>query len=99
VKDDNRRNYLNAQRLNEALQKVDRLKELTRDSGYTLSQIALAFLLKFPAIGAAIPGAKKPAQVDQNASASDVILDDNIFEQIRKEFAGYNFFQSYHVKV
>jgi aryl-alcohol dehydrogenase-like predicted oxidoreductase len=99
ARDDNRRNYLNAQRLGEALQKVERLKDITRDSKHSLSQSALAFLLKFSAISVAIPGAKNPSQVDQNASASDFILEDNVFEQIRKEFADYNFFQRYHVKV
>lgn len=98
-RDDNRRNYLNVQRLGEALQKVERLKEITAESGLSLTQIALAFLLKFPAISVTIPGAKNPQQVKQNASASDAVLDDRVFEQIRREFADYNFFQRYRVKV
>jgi len=99
AKDDNRGNYLNAQRFAEVLQKIDHLKEITRDLSSSLSQVALAFLLKFPAVTTAIAGAKNPAQVDQNVSATDVILGDGVFEQIRKEFSDYNFFLRYHVKV
>jgi aryl-alcohol dehydrogenase-like predicted oxidoreductase len=99
ARDDNRRNYLNTQRLAEALQNVERLKEITSGMPYTLSQIALGFLLKFSTVSTAIAGAKNPAQVDQNASASEVTLDDAVFQQIRKEFADYNFFKRYHVKV
>ena len=97
--DDNRRNYLSSKRLKEALERVERLKMLVRDTGYTLSQIALAFLLKVPGVSAPIPGAKTPAQVEQNASASGVHLDDAVFSAIRHEFQSYNFFLRYKVRV
>jgi aryl-alcohol dehydrogenase-like predicted oxidoreductase len=97
--DDNRRNYLTPSRLEEALQKVERLKKLTSHLNSPPGRIALAFLLKFSAVTSAIPGAKTPAQVEQNVSASEAILEENLFETIRREFSDYNFFLRYHVRV
>jgi myo-inositol catabolism protein IolS len=45
--------------------------------GRTLSQIALAFVLQHPAVSTAIPGAKNPEQVEQNARAAEVRLSDD----------------------
>jgi aryl-alcohol dehydrogenase-like predicted oxidoreductase len=99
ARDDNRSNYMNEQRMQEALSKVDRLKEMTVATGFTLPQIALAFLLKFDAISSVIPGAKNINQVQQNVSASDLELSTQLFESIRKEFADYNFYKRYRVRV
>ena len=38
----------------------------------TLSQLALRWILEFPAVTCAIPGAKRPDQVAENAAASDL---------------------------
>lgn len=99
ARDDNRRNYLNEQRLAEALQKVERFQQMTQEIDRPLAQIALAFVLKFSAVSCVIPGAKNPQQVDQNVSAAEVELDNHLFAQACSEFADYNFFQRYHVKV
>jgi aryl-alcohol dehydrogenase-like predicted oxidoreductase len=98
-KEDNRKNYLNQKRLTEASEKLNRLKELIRETGYTMNQIALAFILKASASAIPIPGAKNPAQVEQNASAIDVVLTEDLFQTIRSEFSDYNFFLRYHVRV
>jgi aryl-alcohol dehydrogenase-like predicted oxidoreductase len=37
----------------------------------TLTQFALRWILMFDAVTCAIPGAKRPAQVEENAAASD----------------------------
>jgi aryl-alcohol dehydrogenase-like predicted oxidoreductase len=97
--EDNRSNYLSPKRLKEALTKVERFKEITRDCGLTLPQIALAFILRHSGVSVAIAGAKSPAQAESNASASDAILNDELAEQIRKEFSDYNFFLRYSVRV
>jgi myo-inositol catabolism protein IolS len=59
----------------EQLAKTDRLKRLEREER-PLSQVALAFVLSHPAVSAAIPGAKDPAQIEQNAAAADAPLSD-----------------------
>lgn len=98
-KDDNRINYLSAKRMKEALGKVEHLREIIQDSGFSMPQVALAFLLKFHAVSAPIPGAKTPAQVEQNASAAAIALSDELFHAIRAEFSGYNFYLRYGVRV
>jgi len=97
--DDNRKNYLTRKRFEEVIGKVAHLKELTDHTGYTLAQVALNFLLKFSAVSTIIPGAKTPAQVEQNVSASDATLSEEVFRSIRNEFQDYNFFLRYHVRV
>lgn len=98
-KDDVRSNFLSPKRLQEALGKVDRLKELIKDTGYTLPQVALAFLLRFPGVSSVIPGAKNPKQVEENASATLVELSEDLLQKIRKELGDYNFFIRYNVRI
>jgi aryl-alcohol dehydrogenase-like predicted oxidoreductase len=54
-----------------SLQAVDELRALVPE-GMTLTQMALRWILMFPAITCAIPGAKRPSQVDENVSAADL---------------------------
>ena len=98
-KGDNRSNYLSRGRLHEAVQKTEKLKGWIRESGYTMTQVSLAFLLKFSSVTSPIPGAKNVTQVEQNVSSSDVTLDDALFDKIREEFSEYNFFLRYGVKI
>ena len=41
-------------------------------AGLSLAQFALRWILEFPAVTCAIPGAKRPAQVADNIAASDL---------------------------
>jgi aryl-alcohol dehydrogenase-like predicted oxidoreductase len=47
------------------------LKAAVATNGRTLPQAALKFVLAFPEVSVAIPGAKTPAQVDENLGASE----------------------------
>ncbi len=51
------------------LRAVGQLKKLT-PSGVSLAQLALRWILEFPAVTCSIPGAKRPAQVSENIAAS-----------------------------
>jgi aryl-alcohol dehydrogenase-like predicted oxidoreductase len=51
------------------LSAVEQLKKLV-PSGVSLAQFALRWILEFPAVTCAIPGAKRPAQVTDNIAAS-----------------------------
>ena len=53
------------------LNAVEQLKKLV-PSGASLAQFALRWILEFPAVTCAIPGAKRPAQVADNIAASDL---------------------------
>jgi len=41
-------------------------------AGMSMAQLALRWILMFPAVTCAIPGAKRPAQVDENVAAADM---------------------------
>ncbi|MGD1088679.1 MAG: aldo/keto reductase [Verrucomicrobiota bacterium] len=53
------------------LRAVEELKLLAPDNA-TPAQLALRWILEFPAVSCAIPGAKRPAQVAENIAASDM---------------------------
>jgi aryl-alcohol dehydrogenase-like predicted oxidoreductase len=53
------------------LSAVEQLKKLV-PSDASLAQFALRWILEFPAVTCAIPGAKRPAQVAENIAASDL---------------------------
>lgn len=97
--DDVRRNYLTPERMKETMEAVDRIQSLTRETGYSITQIALAFILSHPAVSAPIPGAKNAAQVEQNVSAADVESNEKLFSALRNEFADFNFFLRYKIKI
>lgn len=53
------------------LRLVEELRPLVPKNA-TLAQLALRWILEFPAVTCAIPGAKRPAQVRENIAASDL---------------------------
>lgn len=53
------------------LRAVDALQLLT-PKGVTMAQLALRWILEFPQVTCAIPGAKRPAQVAENTAVSDL---------------------------
>jgi len=53
------------------LRAVEELRPLV-PADMTMSQMALRWILMFPAVTCAIPGAKRPAQVEENLSAADL---------------------------
>lgn len=50
---------------------MEELRKLT-PSGATLAQLALRWILMFPAVTCAIPGAKQPSQAEENTRAADL---------------------------
>jgi aryl-alcohol dehydrogenase-like predicted oxidoreductase len=64
------------------LRAVEELKSLVPENA-TLAQLALRWILEFPAVTCAIPGAKRPAQVEENMAASDLPpLSDDVMKKI-----------------
>jgi aryl-alcohol dehydrogenase-like predicted oxidoreductase len=53
------------------LEVVEMLRPLV-PKGATLAQFALRWILMFPAVTCAIPGAKRPSQAEENAAAADL---------------------------
>ena len=48
---------------------VEALRPLT-PAGWTMGQMALRWILMFPEVTCAIPGAKRPSQVEENIAAA-----------------------------
>jgi len=64
---------------------VDALRSLLAEGppGMTLAQLALRWILQQPAVTCAIPGARTPAQVEENVAAANLPpLSDSLLRQI-----------------
>ncbi len=55
----------------QGLEAVEALRSLV-PPGMSMAQFALRWILMFPAVTCAIPGARRPAQVEENARAADL---------------------------
>ncbi len=62
--------YFTPEKLDEILERVDRLREDV-PAGMPLPELALRFILANPDVSTIIPGMRRPKHVDQNLSASD----------------------------
>ena len=69
---------------NAGLQVIEKLRLLVPE-GFTMTQMALRWILMFPEVTCAIPGAKRPEQVAENAQAADLPpLSDAIMQKIQE---------------
>ncbi len=60
----------------DVLEAVQRLRPIADGLGITMAQLALAWVLRRDEVACAIVGASRPEQVEENAAASGVELDD-----------------------
>jgi len=71
------------------LEAVEALRALVPE-GFSMTQLALKWILMFPAVSCTIPGAKKPEQAEENIKASDLPpLSNSTMEKIRKIYNQY----------
>ena len=73
------------------LRAVQQLKPIAEEAGLTLPQFALAWVLREPNVASAIIGASRPEQVRENAAASGLVIDTQLFiraEQIIEKALG-----------
>ncbi len=61
---------------------VQHLQTLAQQGGYSLPQMALAWVLRKQIVSAAIIGATRPQQVEENAKAGEITLPDDVLEHI-----------------
>ena len=66
----------------ELLARVQRLAPIAERLGITMAQLALAWVLREPAVTSAIVGASRPEQVRDNAAASGIELDEQTLAEI-----------------
>lgn len=72
----------------EVLTKVQGLKQVAEEAGCSMSQLALAWVLRQPDVSSAIAGASRPEQVEENVGAADVNLTDELLRRIDEILAG-----------
>jgi aryl-alcohol dehydrogenase-like predicted oxidoreductase len=63
----------------EVLETVQELKPLAQEAGCSLSQFALAWVLREPNVASAIVGASRPQQLEENAAACELKIDPALF--------------------
>ena len=66
----------------EVLQAVQRLVPIAQDMDLTLSQLSIAWVLTNPNVAAAIIGASRPEQIDENVKAAGITLPDDVMSAI-----------------
>lgn len=66
----------------EVLDAVVQLRPVAEDAGLSMAQLALAWVLRQPNVAAAIVGATRPEQLDDNVGASGVVLEDDVLRRI-----------------
>ena len=84
--DRRQKSRLQAPRFQEITAAVSQLKPLAKANDCTVAQLVLAWYLKSPHVAAVIPGAKQPAQVVDNAKATDVHLSSADYQTISDLF-------------
>ena len=70
------------------LKGVQQLKPIAAEAGLTLTQFALAWILRLPNVASAIIGASRPEQVRENAAASGPTVDPALFAKAEAILAG-----------
>ena len=64
------------------LEAADALAELADEAGMTLIHLALAFVIRHPAVTAAIIGPRTMEQLESQLGAADVELSDDVLDRI-----------------
>ncbi|MGZ4203436.1 MAG: aldo/keto reductase [Thermoleophilaceae bacterium] len=64
------------------LDAAEQLAQLAEEAGITLIELAIAFVLRHPAITAAIIGPRTMEHLDSQLAAADVVLDDAVLDRI-----------------
>ena len=78
---------MDSYRDDEVLERVQRLVPIAEGLGVTMAQLALAWVLREDNVAAAIVGASRPEQVEENAGASGISLDDATLQAIDEAVA------------
>ena len=78
---------MDSYRDDDVLERVQRLGPIAEGLGVTMAQLALAWVLREQNVAAAIVGASRPEQVEENAGASGLSLDDATLQAIDEAVA------------
>lgn len=90
AQDDWRRKYsehFKEENFSANVEKVVKLNEIAKRHGYSVGELAVAWVLRLPELTAAIVGSRRPSQIEQIAPASEWLLDDETIQEIEKILA------------
>lgn len=76
----------------DVLQCAEKLEQLAASIGASLSQFALAWVLRQPGVSSAIIGSSRPSQIEENVKAVDIELTEDVLAQaetILAEISGF----------
>ncbi len=87
--DDERRNMPRFQgaELRSYLERAERLSAVARDTGATLVQLAIAWVLRAPEVTCALCGAKSAKQIEEQVKGAELTLNAETLERIEKVLA------------
>jgi len=78
------------------LKRIGKLQPIADGLNISMSQLALAWVLRQPNLAAAIIGASRPGQVEENVAASGIQLDEGTLQAIDVALEGYqNYYATY----
>ncbi|NOZ97301.1 MAG: aldo/keto reductase, partial [Gammaproteobacteria bacterium] len=70
-------------------QVIDALKEISEETGYTIPQISLQWLLQRPTVASVLIGARNETQLQDNLKAKDIYLSHEHVEKLNQASAIY----------
>ena len=70
------------------LEAVQQIRSLAQKAGLTLSQFALAWVLREPNVASAIIGATRIEQIEENVVASGAVVDPSLFAEAGRALQG-----------
>lgn len=70
------------------LKKVDTLKEMAADKGFSVAQLALAWVASEPTVSVALVGTRRPEEIQENVAAADWELSASERDEIKAVVAG-----------
>lgn len=80
--DDSGANFIQGYLRDEVLTQVQLLVPVAAEAGISMAQMAVAWVLRNDNVASAIVGATRPAQLEDNVGALDVVLDDALVAKI-----------------
>jgi aryl-alcohol dehydrogenase-like predicted oxidoreductase len=66
----------------EVFEALKRIRKICREAGQSMSALSLAWLLASPSVSSVLAGARNPAQIAENAEASDLNLSDDLRQDL-----------------
>ena len=70
------------------LKKIDTLKEMAADRGFSVAQLALAWVASEPTVSTALVGTRRPDEMEENAAAGNWQVSPEEREEIRSVMTG-----------